>query len=162
VDAVRDDLETLVLDADLLEAVLGGPDPGKNAKEIKISRWLRKRGNDLRFKQLGERLEALKARHEQGLLTSVEALKELLKLGATLSRLSGSPRQPIARPKARPSSRNCLRSEEQGHADHGRSRRQRHRRDRARRPLHGWQATHAVEREVKLALRKTLFKYRLR
>ena len=36
VDAVRDDLETLVLDADLLEAVLGTPDPDKKAKEIEI------------------------------------------------------------------------------------------------------------------------------
>ena len=70
VDAVRDDLETLVLDADLLEAVLGAPDPGKKAKEIeiKVSRWLRKRLHDPRFKDLGERLEALKERHEQGLL----------------------------------------------------------------------------------------------
>ena len=34
VDTVRDDLETLVLDADLLKAVLGGPDPGKKGKEI--------------------------------------------------------------------------------------------------------------------------------
>jgi type I restriction enzyme R subunit len=35
VDAVRDDLDTLVLDADLLEAVLSNPDP-KSAKEIEI------------------------------------------------------------------------------------------------------------------------------
>ena len=54
-----------MLDADLLEAVLGGPDPGKKGKEIeiKISRWLRK-GHDPRFKELGERLEALKVRPE--------------------------------------------------------------------------------------------------
>ena len=32
VDAVRDDLETLVLDADLLEAVLGTPDPGRSRR----------------------------------------------------------------------------------------------------------------------------------
>ncbi|MGB2984086.1 MAG: type I restriction endonuclease subunit R, partial [Candidatus Bipolaricaulia bacterium] len=76
VDAVRDDLETLVLDADLLEAVLGAPDPKKKAKEIeiKISRWLRKRLHDPRFKELGERLEDLKRRHEQGLLTSIQFL----------------------------------------------------------------------------------------
>ena len=48
--------------------------------EIKVSRWLRKRLHDPRFKDLGERLEALKERHEQGLLTSVEFLKELLNL----------------------------------------------------------------------------------
>src|SRR5207248_10293210 len=74
VDAIRDDLETLVLDADLLEAVLDTPDPEKKSKEIeiKISRRLRNRAYDPRFKELGERLEELKARHEQGLLVSVE------------------------------------------------------------------------------------------
>lgn len=33
---MRDDLETLVLDADLLEAVLGSPDPTRKAKEVTI------------------------------------------------------------------------------------------------------------------------------
>ena len=58
------------------------PIQGKKAKEIeiKVSRWLRKRLRDPRFKELGERLEALKERHERGLLTSVEFLKELLNL----------------------------------------------------------------------------------
>ena len=45
VDAVHDDLETLILDAELLEAVLGTQDPKKKAKEIeiKIARRLRKK-----------------------------------------------------------------------------------------------------------------------
>ena len=82
VDAIRDDLETLVLDADLLEAVLGAPDPHKKAKEIeiKVARRLRQRMHDPRFKALGERLEALKQKHEQGLLLSIDFLKELLAL----------------------------------------------------------------------------------
>src|SRR5690606_18113763 len=82
VDAVRDDLDTLVLDADLLEAVLGTPDPDKKAKEIeiKVARRLRKHLHDPRFKALGERLEELKQRHEQGLLVSIEFLKALLDL----------------------------------------------------------------------------------
>lgn len=64
VDAVRDDLDTLVLDADLLEAVLSNPDP-KKAKEIeiKLKRRLRGQGEQpLKFKQLSERLDALKDR----------------------------------------------------------------------------------------------------
>ena len=36
VEAVRDDLETLVLDADVLDAVLGSTDPEKQSKEIEI------------------------------------------------------------------------------------------------------------------------------
>jgi type I restriction enzyme R subunit len=82
VDAIRDDLDTLVLDADLLEAVLGAPDPRGKAKEIeiKVARRLRKRMHDPRFKALSERLEALKERHEQGLLLSIDFLKALLEL----------------------------------------------------------------------------------
>jgi type I restriction enzyme R subunit len=164
VDAVRDDLETLVLDADLLEAVLGSPDPGRKAKEIeiKVTRWLRRRLHDPRFKELGERLEALKERHERGLLTSVEFLKELLKLA----------REVVSAERAAPP----IEREEQGKAaltqlfEEARN---------ADTPIivervvndideivrvvrfDGWQSTHAGEREVKLALRKTLFKYRL-
>ena len=44
VEAVQDDLETLVVDADLLEAILGVADPKKKSKEIeiKVARRLRK------------------------------------------------------------------------------------------------------------------------
>ncbi|EIH9862048.1 type I restriction endonuclease subunit R [Klebsiella quasipneumoniae subsp. similipneumoniae] len=48
VDAVRDDLDTLVLDADLLEAVLSNPDP-KKAKEIEIKLKRRLRGHGGNF-----------------------------------------------------------------------------------------------------------------
>jgi hypothetical protein len=82
VTALQDDLETLVLDAELLEAVLGTPDPDRKAKEIdiKVSTRLRKHIHDPRFKPLAERLEALRAKHEQGLLISIDFLKELLVL----------------------------------------------------------------------------------
>jgi type I restriction enzyme R subunit len=164
IDAVRDDLETLVLDADLLEAVLGTPDPNKKAKEIeiKVSRWLRKRLHDPRFKALGERLEELKARHEQGLLTSVEFLKELLNLA----------RDVVTAERAQPP----VEREAQGKAALTELF------EAVKNPetpiivervvndideivryvrFDGWQNTHAGEREVKMALRKTLFKYKL-
>ena len=82
VDAVRDDLEKLVLDADLLDAVLGAPDPEHKSKEIeiKVAGRLRRHVHDPRFRALGERLEALRRKHEQGLLVSVEFLKSLLDL----------------------------------------------------------------------------------
>ena len=66
----RDDLDTLVLDAELLEAVLGNPDPEKKAKEIsiKLTGRLRKHAGNPKFKALSERLEDLKNRHQQGLL----------------------------------------------------------------------------------------------
>ncbi len=157
-------METLVLDADLLEAVLGTPDPKKKAKEIeiKVSRWLRKRLHDPRFKPLSERLEDLKERHERGLLNSVEFLKELLNLARDVVYAERS-QPPLVR-------------EEQGKAvltelfNDARN---------SETPIivervvsdideivryvrfDVWQNTHAGEREVKMALRKTLFKYRL-
>ena len=81
VDAVRDDLDTLVLDADLLEAVLSNPDP-KKAKEIeiKLKRRLRGHGGNPKFKKLSERLDALKDRFESGQVSSVEFLKQLLEI----------------------------------------------------------------------------------
>lgn len=164
VDAIRDDLETLVLDADLLEAVLGSPNPDAKVKEIeiKVAYRLRKRMHDPRFKALSERLEALKERHEQGLLTSVEFLKALLELARDVV---------AAEQTAEP-----IEQEELGRAaltelfENVRN---------AETPIivervvgdideivrivrfDGWQNTFAGEREVKNALRKTLFKYRL-
>ena len=84
VDAVRDDLDTLVLDAELLETVLGNSDPERKAKEIsiKLTGRLRKHASNPKFGALGERLEDLKNRHQQGLLLSIDFLKELLALAA--------------------------------------------------------------------------------
>ncbi|HUW14121.1 MAG TPA: HsdR family type I site-specific deoxyribonuclease, partial [Anaerolineae bacterium] len=164
VDAIHDDLETLVLDADLLEAVLGSPDPGRKAKEvqIKVSKRLRKHLHDPRFKALAERLEDLKRRHEQGLLTSVEFLKELLDLA----------RDVVATERAAPP----IEDEDRGKAaltelfEEARNRDTPIMVERVVADIDeivrivrfdGWQNTHAGEREVKMALRKTLFKYKL-
>ncbi len=89
VDAVRDDLDTLVLDAELLEAVLANPDPEKKAKEIavKLSGRLRKHSGNPEFRALAERLEELKNRHQQGLLLSIDFLKELLALAKDVVRV---------------------------------------------------------------------------
>ena len=161
---MHDDLETLVVDADLLEAVLGTPDPKRKGKEIviKVSRRLRKHLHDPRFKDLAERLEELKNRHEQGLLTSVDFLKALLDLA----------RDVVATEQASPP----IEQEERGKAALTELFEQARNGDT---PImvkrivndideivrhvrfNGWQDTHAGEREVKKALRKTLFKYQL-
>jgi len=82
VEVVRDDLDTLVMDADVLEELLTDPDPGKKSKEVelKILRRLRKHGGEKEFIELGERLERLRERHEMGLLHSLEYLKALAEL----------------------------------------------------------------------------------
>lgn len=164
VDAVRDDLETLVLDADLLEAVLGAPDPGKKAKEIeiKVARWLRKRLHDPRFKALGERLEDLKQRHEQGLLTSVQFLKELLSLARDVVEAERI-NPPLEREAQGKAALTALFEEAKNPQTPVIVERVVNDIDAIVRLVRfdGWQTTHAGEREVKLALRKTLFKYGL-
>jgi type I restriction enzyme R subunit len=81
VEAVRDDLDTLVMDADFLEELLSGRNP-QQAKvlEFKLIARLRKHKDNPVFIALGKRLEDLKDRHERSLITSVEFLKVLLEI----------------------------------------------------------------------------------
>ena len=163
VDAVRDDLDTLVLDADLLEAVLSNPD-SKNTKEIdiKVARRLRKHLGNPKFKALSERLDALRDRFESGVLNSVEFLKQLLQIAkevlqaekelppeededygkAALTELFNDVKTaetPIIVERVVTDIDEIVRL--------------------VRFP--GWQDTLAGEREIKKALRKALFKYKL-
>lgn len=163
VDAVRDDLDTLVLDADLLEAVLSNPDP-KKAKEIeiKLQRRLRGHAGNPKFKQLSERLDALKDRFESGQINSVDFLKQLLQIAKETLQAEREtpPEEDEDRGKA---ALTALFNEvktaetpimvERVVADIDEIVRL------VRFP--GWQGTQAGEREVKKALRKALFKYKL-
>ena len=118
--------------------------------------------HDPRFKALGERLEELKERHEQGLLVSVEFLKELLDLARDVVAAENAA-EPIADEDRGKAALTELFEEvrnentpiivERVVADI----------DEIVRFVRfdGWQSTHAGEREVKMALRKTLFKYKL-
>lgn len=83
VEAVRDDLDILVMNAEVIDEFLSTPgDTKKKAKEveIKLVARLNKHKNDPKFQKLGERLEELRLRHEQGLIQSVDFLKMLLQL----------------------------------------------------------------------------------
>jgi type I restriction enzyme R subunit len=82
IESVRDDVDTLVMDAQVLEGILKDAQPEKKAREveIKIIARLRKHGNNPKFTALGERLEKVKERHEQGFLTSLEFLKAVLEI----------------------------------------------------------------------------------
>ena len=163
VDAVRDDLDTLVLDADLLEAVLSNPDP-KKAKEIeiKLKRRLRGHGGHPKFKKLSERLDALKDRFESGQINSVEFLKQLLEIAKETLQAERDvqPEEDEDRGKAALTElfNEVKTSEtpiivERVVSDIDEIVRL------VRFP--GWQSTQAGEREVKKALRKALFKYKL-
>jgi len=164
VDAVRDDLDTLVLDAELLQAVLGDSDPEKKGREItiKITARLRKHAGNPKYKALAERLEELKNRHEQGLLVSIDFLKALLELAKDVVRLERE--TPAAEEVDRGKAALTQLFEE---AKNGNTpimvKRVVDDIDEIVRAVRfdGWQNTHAGEREVKIALRKTLFKYKL-
>lgn len=75
--------DVLELDAQLIEDfIAGNEDAKKRAKKIEIDLVARIRSHDKdrRFIKLGERLEELREKHEQGLITSIEFLKHLLEL----------------------------------------------------------------------------------
>jgi len=82
VESVRDDVETLVMDAQVLEEILKDAEPEKKAREIEIRlvARLRRHLGHPKFTVLGERLEKIRERHEQGFLTSLEFLKEILEV----------------------------------------------------------------------------------
>mgnify|MGYP000847437256 CR=1 FL=1 len=79
IEAIRDDLETLVLDEEVVKDLLDNPDETKIKElEIKICTRLRKHKNNPKFKKLGDRLEELKQKYEEGFFNSLEFLKSLL------------------------------------------------------------------------------------
>ena len=164
VKAVRDDLETLVLDADLVEAVLGAPDPDRKSKEIEIKVFnrLRRHLHDPRFRALSERLEELRERHQQGLLVSVEFLKSLLELAGDVVKAERTV-APVTREERGKAALTELFEEARNDQTPIMVERIVNDIDEIVRQVRFecWQTTHAGEREVKQALRKTLFRYRL-
>ncbi len=80
---VHTDNDILTLDAELIDQFIQKqPDVKKAAKKIEIDliAKIRKYSKDPKFQQIGEKVERLKEKHEQGLLTSIEFLKQLLEL----------------------------------------------------------------------------------
>ncbi len=164
VETVRDDLDKIILDADLLEAVLNHENPDLKAKEmqIKIAERLRKHMDNPRYKKLSERLEKLKEQHEAGQLHSIAFLKALLDLARDL--VNAEKEVPPAEDEDRAKTALTELFQQVRSADT---------------PIlverivddiddivrmvrfDGWQATNAGEREVRKALRRTLVKYKL-
>ena len=164
VDAVRDDLDEIVLDADLVEAVLTVADPGKKAREIefKIVQRLRRHMGNPTFRELSERLEALKARHERGQMHSIQFLKDLLDLARDVVQAEKEipPEEDEDRGKA---ALTALFEEVRNSETPIIVERLVAKIDEIVRLVRfpGWQNTSAGEREVKKVLRKTLFDVRL-
>jgi len=163
VEALRDDLDKLVMDADVLQELVASKDP-KKAKEIEFQIFarLRKHRGDPKFIELGQRLEKLRERQEQGLLSSIEFLKALLELARDVVEAEKKVDPVEEQNKAKAALTELfkdVRTEntpvivERVVNDIDEIVRQ------VRFP--GWQQTVAGEREVQKALRKTLLKYQL-
>lgn len=84
VGEVHDDMEILSLSADLIDDFIeshkGDLKPTTKRIEIDLVARIQQHGNDPRFKALGQKLEELRDKHEQGLINSIEFLKMLLEL----------------------------------------------------------------------------------
>lgn len=164
VEAVRNDLDDIILDAELLDAVLNSKDPDHKAKElqIKIADRLRKHMDNPRYRKLSERLERLKEQHEAGQLHSIAFLKALLDLARDLVNAEKEVPQEEDEDRGKAALTELF---EQVRTSETPIVVQRIVDDiddivrKVRFPE--WQATNAGEREVRKALRRTLFKYKL-
>jgi type I restriction enzyme R subunit len=164
VEAIRDDIEALVLDADILDGILSDENPSKKAREIEIKliARLRKHSGNPKFKELGERLEKIREKHEQGLLNSLEFLKGILELARETVEAEKhvEPEEEQDRALAALSE---LFNEAKGKHTHVIVERIVADIDAIVKQVRfdGWQATAQGEREVKQALRRSLLKYKL-
>lgn len=163
VDAVRTDLDELVLDQEVLESILLQDDPKKRKEiEIQIVERLRKHANHPKFIALGQRLEDLKEKFEKGLMHSIQFLKELLQIAQEVvnAEKEEAAIDPTVQGKAALTDLfQSVKTEqtpvivERVVNDIDEIVRQ------VRFP--GWQATNAGERQVKQSLRRALLKYQL-
>lgn len=83
VGEVHDDMEILTMDADLIDEFIEKQKDVRKTTikvEIDLVAKIRKNSKDPKFVKLGEKLENLREKHEQGLITSIEFLKLLLEL----------------------------------------------------------------------------------
>ncbi|MBM3315705.1 HsdR family type I site-specific deoxyribonuclease, partial [candidate division WOR-3 bacterium] len=164
VESAPEELDKLVLDADMIAKLSNDQERRRKAREVifRITERLRKQATNPVFVELGRRLEELKRRHEQGLLTSIEFLKQLLNLARDVVK---------AEKQAGPEEQ-----EKQGKAaltqlfEEVRNKQTPIIVERVVTDIDeivrqvrfaGWQQTIAGERDVKKALRSTLLKYRL-
>ena len=164
VEAVRDDVEALVLDADVLESILKDGNPAKKAKEveIKLIARLRKHAGNPKFTELGERLEKIREKHEQGLLNSLEFLKAILEVAKDTVEAEKQVEPEEEKDKA-VSALTDLFNEVKSKNTHVIVERVVAEIDAIVKQVRfdGWQDTAQGEREVRQALRKALLKYKL-
>ncbi|MCP4345904.1 MAG: HsdR family type I site-specific deoxyribonuclease [Desulfobacterales bacterium] len=81
VTGINHEMKEMVLDAEVIEELMNKKNPKEAERVVKIliSRFKKNSGNP-KFKALGERLEELRDKAEQGLISSIEFIKQLCEL----------------------------------------------------------------------------------
>ena len=164
VEAVRDDIDALVLDAEVLDSILKDENPEKKAREveIKLIARLRKHAGNPKFKELGERLEKIREKHEQGLINSLEFLKAILEIAKDTVEAENQTDPEEDKSKALAALTDLF-NEVKNKNTHVIVERIVADIDAIVKQVRfdGWQSTKQGEREVQQALRRSLLKYRL-
>ena len=148
----------------VLAGLLDAKDPDKKSKEIEIKliARLKKHAGNPKFKELGERLEKIRERHEQGLLNSLEFLKAILEVAKDTVEAENKIDPEEEKDQAL-AARTELFNEVKSKQTHVIVERLVADIDGIVRQIRfdGWQTTSSGEREVKQALRSALRKYKL-
>lgn len=156
-------LDEYILDADLIEDIFNNPDKqeAKKLEKILISRFKKNAGHP-KFKKLSERLEALRDKAEQGLISSIEFIKELCKIAKETVQAEKEIAEALQEktPKAALTELFLELKTDQTPAVVERIVNDIDQIVRIVR-FPGWQSTSAGEREVQKSLRKALLKYKL-
>jgi type I restriction enzyme R subunit len=162
VQTIKDDLETLIMDANILDHLTDKDADVKGKKlALKIEWRLHVHVDDPRFQELGERLEKVKEMHYRNAISSIDFLKKLLEIARDTVKLE---RETEAEPvddtkqaltklfleckvETTPAIIERIVNDIDEVVKYTR--------------FDGWQWTSAGERDVQKALRKTLLRYKL-
>ena len=163
VGGIHTDMEEVVLDETMVASLMASKDP-KAAKKIEkeLIKRFKKYSNQSKFVELSKRLEALRDKAEQGLISSIEFIKELCQIARETIQAEKQEEHIEVRKTGTEALTELfleLRTEDTP-AVVGRIVADIDSIVKIVR-FPGWQTTNAGEREVQKALRKTLLKYKL-
>ncbi|MDP1622733.1 MAG: HsdR family type I site-specific deoxyribonuclease [Bacteroidales bacterium] len=163
VDGIAEDMEEMILDAAVIDDLMNKKDPKDSEKLIRILIGrLRMHGTKSIFKKLSDRLDDIRRKAEQGLISSIEFIKQLCEIAKETLQAE----REITTPDERKSAKTALTElflETKTDQTPAVVERIVNDIDEIVKIVRfpGWQTTITGEREVQKSLRKTLLKYQL-
>jgi type I restriction enzyme R subunit len=163
VEGIAEDMEEMILDAEVIDDLMNKKDPKDAQRLIRIlTGRLRGHGGIPIFKKLSDRLDDLRRKAEQGLISSIEFIKQLCEI----ARETLQAERDISTPDERKSAKAALTElflETKTDQTPAVVERIVNDIDEIVKFVRfpGWQTTITGEREVQKSLRKTLLKYQL-